>query len=163
MFKKRRSIRKYTDRKVEIDKIKNILFAGMCAPSAGGTSPWIFHVITNKPVLERLSEAHPYAKMVRDAPVCIVISFDQKKERYKDWFVQDLSACTENILLAIEKEGLGGVWLGCYPRMDRVENIREVLEIEERYLPFSMIPFGYKAENRKEHDDFDESVVHYVE
>ncbi|PLX17672.1 MAG: nitroreductase family protein [Candidatus Muiribacterium halophilum] len=163
MFSRRRSIRKYMGKKVEDVKIKNILFAGMCAPSAGGNRPWIFHLVKNTEKLDMLSKAHPYASMVKSAPVCIVVSYDTQKIRYKDWFVQDLSACTENILLAIENEGLGGVWLGCYPRMERVEGIRRVLDIKERYIPFSMIPFGYKAESKEEYEKFDKEVVHYVE
>ena len=40
------------------------------------------------------------------------------------WWVEDLSAATENILLQLEEEGLGGVWIGTWPDEDRVGSAR---------------------------------------
>ena len=49
------SIRKYTDRAVEDEKILAILRAAMAAPSAGNQQPWEFYVVRDRNKLEELS------------------------------------------------------------------------------------------------------------
>ena len=65
------SIRKYEDRPVEEEKIRQILKAAMAAPSAGNQQPWEFYVITRKETLEALSKVSPYASCLAGAPLGI--------------------------------------------------------------------------------------------
>ena len=63
------SIRKYTDRAVEDEKILAILRAAMAAPSAGNQQPWEFYVVRDRNKLEELSRVSPYAGCAKAAPV----------------------------------------------------------------------------------------------
>ena len=160
----RRSIRRYLDKPVEADKVDRIIRAGMQAPSALDVQPWEFLVVTDPQKKEALSQMSPYAKMVKDAPVVLVICADAK--RAKDggedvWWVQGLSACTQNVLLQIVKEGLGGVWLGFYPREKRTDQVKEYFHLPETVMPFAVIPFGYSEDENVFEDRYVPSKVHY--
>ena len=73
---------------------------------------------------------------------------------------QDLSACTQNILLQAVAEGLGAVWLGFYPIEDRVNSLRQYFNIPEHIIPFSVIAIGYPKENKEPESRYDESKIH---
>ncbi len=157
----RRSIRRYTSQSVEDELIQEILAAGMSAPSAGNQQPWQFIVITNKSVLEEIPHISPYAAMVREAPVAILICGDLKLERFKGFWVQDCSAATQNMLLAAHALGLGAVWTGIYPMQDRVEGFKKLLRIPEDVIPFALIPIGYPAQQSRRENRLKEDRIHY--
>ncbi len=158
---KRRSIRKYKDKPIEEEKIKAILKAAMLAPSAGNQQPWHFIIIKDKQVMEKIMDVHPYSKMLKDAPLAIAVLGDKSLEKHKDFWVQDCSASTQNILLACEALGLGAVWLGVYPHMDRYEGVKKVLNIPENVYPLSIVSIGYPDEEKPMPDRYDESRIHY--
>jgi nitroreductase len=160
---RRRSIRKYSENEVEEEKIEEILKAAMAAPSAKGTEPWHFFVIRNKDILNKLSEIHPYGKMLSNCPLAILVCYDIDRNDLSDWFQQDLAASCENILIACTSLELGAVWLGVYPREDRVEGIQELLGIKEEFLPFAIIPVGYPAEEKEPKYFLDHSKVGYID
>lgn len=60
-----------------------------------------------------------------------------------DFWIQDVSAATENILLAAHSLGLGAVWVGVYPMADRVESIKTILSLPQHIIPLAIIPVGY--------------------
>lgn len=157
----RRSIRKYTKQDVPDSLIREILEAAMCAPSAGNQQPWHFVVIRDRKILDEIPKVHPHSYMIKEAPVAILVCGDLSLESRKGFWVQDCSAATENLLLAAHAKGLGAVWLGVYPREDRVNGIRRLLNIPEHVIPFSLIPIGYPAEKSFKIDRYDASRVHY--
>ncbi len=156
----RRSIRQYQSTPVEEEKIEAILCRGMMAPSAGNQQPWHFIVIKDKKMLATLAEVHPYAKMVVHAPAAILACGDLSLERHKGVWVQDLSAATENMLLAAHSLGLGSVWLGVYPREERVAAIAKLFQLPEHIIAFSLIPIGYPAEVKESKSRYDLTRVH---
>ena len=131
----RTSIRKYEKRKVEEDKIKRLLRAAMAAPSAGNQQPWEFYVVTARGKLEQLSQCSPYARMLKEAPLGIVVCC-QKDCRLPDYAQIDCSAAVENLLLEADFLGLGAVWLGIAPLEDRMKAVGEVLEISPNLYAF---------------------------
>ncbi len=157
----RRSIRRYLDKPISIETMKEIISAGTSAPSAGNQQPWHFVVITDKDILKQVSDIHPHAKMARDAAVAIVVCGEPALEKHKGYWVQDCAACTQNILLAVHAKGLGAVWCGIYPREERAENFRRLLGIPEGVIPFALIPIGYPAEEKERIDRYREDRVHY--
>jgi len=157
----RKSIRKYKDIKISDEIVEDLLKAGMAAPSAGNEQPWEFIVLRNKEVMKKITEVHPYSKMLLNADVAIVVCGDEAKEKYRGFWVQDCSAATENILLTAEDKGLGAVWLGVYPAADRVDAIKEVLNLPASVIPLSIIPVGYPDEERKPADRFNKERIHY--
>lgn len=157
----RRSIRKYTDQVVDDDMVMQMLKAGMYAPSAGNQQSWEFVIVKNKETLVRITEIHPYSQMLKDVSVAIVVCGNLQKEKYKEYWVQDCSAATQNILLAAHAAGLGAVWLGVYPTADRINGVKEILRLPENVVPLSIIPIGYPAEKKDIPDRYNESCIHY--
>ena len=155
------SIRKYTDRAVEDEKILAILRAAMAAPSAGNQQPWEFYVVRDRSKLEELSRVSPYAGCAKAAPVAIVSAYREKL--WAPAYAQiDMSIAMENLWLACREQGLGGVWLGIAPVEDRMRAVEEILGIPERLRAFAIFPLGYPAEERKQQDRFDESRIHLI-
>ena len=104
----RHSIRRYTPAPVPDSLVTEILQAAMSAPSAGNQQPWQFVVVADRLLREEIPTFHPYAQMVREAPVAILVCGDLRLESYPGHWVQDCSAATQNILLAAHAKGLGG-------------------------------------------------------
>jgi len=159
----RTSIRSYQDRPVEQDKIEKLLRAGMAAPSAVDKRPWHFIVVTDKQVLNGLAQANPNAGMAARAPLAIVVCGDKTKAltRVPDYWVQDASAATQNILLAAQGMGLGAVWTGTYPVTDRVEKVALALNLPEHIVPFCTIVIGYPEKYQAPKDKWDEGNISY--
>lgn len=158
----RRSIRKYTDERVPEEHITTLLKAAMSAPSAGDERPWHFVVIRERSLLDAVAHVHPYAAMMAHAPAAILVCGDPELERSPGFWVEDCSAATENILIEAQTIGLGSVWLGVYPREDRVENMRRLIAgMPDHVIPFALLPVGYPAEHKKPSDRWDETRVHH--
>lgn len=157
----RRSIRKFKSNAIPEELIEKILRAGMQAPSARNKQPWHFVVVRDREMLNKISDVHPYAYMLKEAPVGIVICGDSNIETTIDYIVQDCSAATQNMLLAAHDFGLGAVWLGIYPREQRVNALRELLDIPQNIIPISMIAVGYPDEEKSYEDRFKPERIHY--
>lgn len=155
----RRSIRKYTPDKVPEKDIRDLLEAAMAAPSAGNAQPWYFIVIDDRDILRQIPSFHPYSHMLKEATVAILVCGDETLEKYKGYWVQDCSAATENILIAVAEKGLGAVWLGVYPIEERVAGLRRLLGIPDHVIPFSLIPVGYPAEHKEPANRYNEARV----
>jgi nitroreductase len=152
---KRRSIRRYKDMPVNKDLIQEIIKAGMNAPSAGNEQPWHFVVVDDRALLDKIPTFHPHSKMLREAPVAIMVCADISNVKYPEYWPQDCSAATQNILLTIAELDLGGVWLGVYPREDRVQRLQELFDTPKHIIPFSLIALGYPAELKPPKNIFD--------
>lgn len=157
----RRSIRVYTGQPVPGELIEKLLRAGMQAPSAGNQQAWQFLAITEPTQLNALADVLPYGKMLTTAPLGLVVCGDLDHEKSKGYWVQDCSASTQNILLAAHALGLGAVWLGVYPREQRVEAVRQLLGIPESAIPLCAIAVGYPAEQKERADRYDAGRVHH--
>lgn len=147
----RSSIRSFGSNPIAKEQLELIIRAGMAAPSARNLQPWAFIVVTDRGIMNTLADRLPYAKMLNEASAAIVVCGVPEKagDSPEGYWVQDCSAATQNILLAIESLGLGAVWTGVYPRPDRVDIVREVLGIPQNVFPLNVIPVGYpKGENR---------------
>ncbi len=155
------SIRKYQEKKIEQEKVEQLLRAAMAAPSACNQQPWEFYVVTDKNVIEKLSKTSPYAGCAKDAPLVFVPCY-RKDGIAPDYFEIDLSAAVENSLLQADALSLGAVWMGIAPDAGRMNAVREVLDIPQTLEPFALVPCGYPAETRPQENRYDESRVHYI-
>lgn len=161
-IKNRRSIRKYTDQEVTEETLRELLEAGMCAPSAGNERPWHFIIVKERDHLEEIMKVHQYSRMLKEAPLAIVVCADLTLNKYpgKDYWIQDCAAATENILLAAQEKGLGTCWLGVYPTEERVQGLKKILNLPENVIPVSGIAVGYPAESKAPIERYDETRVH---
>lgn len=160
----RTSVRSYLDKSIEEDKIEKLLRAGMAAPTAVNKQPWHFVVVTDKSLLQKLAKANPYAEMVARAPLAIVVCGDMTKAldgNAREFWVQDCSAASENILLAATGLGLGSVWTGTYPSEERCTAVSEVLGLPETLIPLNTIVIGYPDGEVTPKDKWQESNISY--
>ncbi len=156
----RRSIRRYTQDPVSDETLKALLEAAMSAPSAGNEQPWHFIVITDRRLLDAIPRFHPYADMLREAQVAILVCGDTERERYKGHWVQDCSAATQNLLLAAHASGLGAVWVGVYPAGERVQRMQKLFGLPAHVIPLALVPLGHPGERIPRVQRFDPARIH---
>ena len=159
----RTSIRQYKDQPVEQEKVDILLKAAMAAPSAVNLQPWHFIVITDKQTIGLLSGQQP-----TNAPLLIAVCGDTDKTttpdgkmKLPDFWVEDVSAATENLLLAAHALGLGAVWTGVYPAMDRTAEVANVLNCPKNIVPMAVVRIGYPDESPEPKDKFKEENISY--
>jgi nitroreductase len=158
----RRSVRKYQDRGIPEAMIRDLLEAGMAAPSAVARDPWHFLVIQKKDILQQLADILPHGQMLRHAPAAFVVVGDINRAhgRLESYMLQDVSAAIENILLAANRLGLGCCWLGVHPRSDRMTGIRKLFDLPEHIIPVSAVALGWPAEHPEPRTRYKEDRVH---
>jgi nitroreductase len=157
----RRSIRKYTSQVVEDEKIEKILKAAMYAPSARNTQSWQFIVITDREMLDNIRQAHPYAGMLAEATLGVLICGDKTHEPQEGYLNTNCSAATQNLLLAAYDLGLGSVWLGVYPRKERMDALTKLFSLPENIIPISLVALGYPDEKKSATGRFLPDRIHY--
>ena len=157
----RRSIRKFTAEPVSDEAVRALLEAAMAAPSANNQQPWHFVVIRERKTLDAIPGVHPHAQMIRQAPLAVLVCADTTVEPTPvGYWIQDCSAATENLLVAAQALGLGAVWLGGYPREDRVSGVRRLLGLPEHVVPMALVPVGHPGETKPPAGRYQESRVH---
>ena len=160
----RTSIRKFKQQAVEAEKVETMLRAAMAAPTAVNKQPWHFVVVTDKQVLSELAGQGGRGNMLRNAPLAIVVCGDMSKAmqgKGQEYWIQDTSAATENLLLAAHALGLGAVWTGAYPMDDRYTHIQKVLGMPETVVPLNICIIGYPAEQPTPKDKWKPENVSY--
>jgi nitroreductase len=157
----RRSIREYTSEPVDDASIEAMLKAAMAAPSADNLQPWHFVVVNKRKTLDRLSEVHKYAHMLKEAPLGIVVCGDQEVSA-RHW-VEDTCAATQNLLLAATAQGLGGVWISLYPKKKHQKFVRERLDIPEHVGVLCVLAIGHPAEKKKPRTQYKPDRIHHGE
>ncbi len=157
----RRSIRKYSDKPVPKEIVGELLRAAMYAPSARNYRPWQFIVANERQILDDLSEMHPYAKMLKQATLAIIVCGDLSVEKEEGYLTVNCAAATQNILLAACALDLGSVWLGLYPRQARIKDVRQYFKLPSNIVPVSLIAIGWPAEEKSRPERFEKEKIHY--
>ncbi len=157
------SVRRYLDKPLTDGQLTAILHAAMSAPTGVNRQPWEFVVVNDPKLLAELADALPYAKMTAHAPAAIAVCGNKERLLEGDDSVlweQDLSAASENILLAAHALGLGGVWTCLFPHSDRMEAVGRILNLPEQFIPFNLIPIGYPDRDHQPMDKWHPDRVH---
>ena len=160
---KRRSVRKFTEEPVSDEMIEELLHAAMSGPSACNRKPWEFYVVKNEQVLEDLKTASKFSRF--SAKLAIVVCGNLSRAlpmHLADYWIQDCSAATENILLRATDVDLGAVWCGIHPQKRAEEKVRKALGISEKQIPLNIIYIGHPAEEPEARDQYEEKRVHYI-
>ncbi|MDZ7838398.1 MAG: nitroreductase family protein [Actinomycetota bacterium] len=140
--------------------LEKLLRAAMAAPTANNQQDWEFVIIDDRKLLDSVPDFHPYSQMLKQAPAAIAVCADTSQEYHEGYWAQDCSAATQNILLEAQHLGLGACWLGIYPRQERVDGLKKLLQLPENIMPLSLIAIGYPAEEKSPVDRFDKSKIH---
>lgn len=145
LAKERYSVRKFSDKKVEQEKLDLILEAGRIAPTAVNFQPQRILVIENEEGLEKLKSCTIYHF---HAPMALLVCYDTNaswKRPYdkEDMGVVDASIITTQMMLQATNLGLGTTWVGHFDPIA----IRSAFEIPDFLIPVALLPLGYPRED----------------
>lgn len=162
----RKSVRSFIDRPVSDDDLGTMVRAGMAAPTGKNLQPWVFYIIRDKDLLIRLGDELPTAAMLGSVHSAIMVCGDLTKAdttSYRNYWVMDCSAASENILLTAESLGLGACWTAVFPYDSRQSIVRKHISLPEHHVPLNIIPVGYPAGMESPKDKWDPGNVIIIE
>ena len=165
LIQKRRSIRKFLAKPVEDEKIDLLIEAALRSPSSRGYNPWEFVVVTERDLLDKLSNSKLHgSQFLKNAPLGIVICADPDK---CDVWIEDCSIASTFIFLAAESIGLRSCWIQIRERMHNESMsseayVMDVLDITPKLKVESIIALGYPDETKPFHkkEDLQYEKVH---
>lgn len=164
LIQTRVSVRQFTGEKISNEQIQTLLHCAMAAPTAMNKQPWAFIVITEDSLLQQMGQAFPFSRCGNGAACAFVMCGDMSKAlpgEGQGFWINDVSAATENLLLAAHAMGLGAVWTGVYPSTDRTPQVQQMLGLPENILPMCIVPVGVPAEQPEIKNKFCEDNIHY--
>lgn len=142
-IKNRRSCRRFLDKKIEPELIKQIIEAATFAPSACNIQGWRFIVISDQKLKEEVFKKGG-AKFIQDAPLGILIAYDRRTDNleYQD-YVQSAAAAVQNLLLTAFENDLGACWICHLPNK---KDLARLFNISSSYDPIAYVALGYPAQ-----------------
>ena len=158
----RRSIRQFTREPVAAADIRRLLEAAMAAPSASNRRPWAFVVVTAPDTLASLRRGLVLGRY--EAPLTIVVCGNMRRAWLgpaRDFWIQDCSAATQNILLAATGLGLGAVWIGVHPIAPFRWHVAHVLRLPRWLRPLAAVHVGHPSEAKAPRTQYAEASVHW--
>jgi nitroreductase len=164
LMRKRRTIRRFTTEDVSEDQIETLLEIAMCAPNRLNRQPWHFVIIRNKEQQKQLADILRVRPYLEQAPAVIAVCANP--DASSTWMM-DISAATENLLLAVTAMGLGGAWIGAPGTVlwDLAEEfLHDTLCIPLNVRIPTLVAIGHPDEEPPPHgkdDRFVRTKVHY--
>lgn len=146
LAKERFSVRKYSDKKIESDKLEKILSAGMAAPTAKNNQPFRIYVIQSEEALATIDEL---TRCRFGAGTVLLFTYDTNEEwnnPLEDGVrsgVQDASIVATHVMLEAADLGIGTCWVCFFPN----SQLEQKLEIPENEKAVLLMPMGYAAED----------------
>ncbi len=156
IIKERFSVRSYTDRAIEEEKLGLILESARLAPSASNSQPWHFYVVRNRDKIRELSKKMPLGTSVvgnafiAEAAVVIAatagpIGLLHKAMSFivnKKWYYLDLGIALEHMVLSAWEQGIGSCWIGWFDE----KKVRALLGIPKDREVVALLTLGYPKE-----------------
>jgi len=139
-IKTRRTIRQFSEKKIDSSDIESIIDAARWAPSACNFQQWKFIVIDDDEVKKLIVDAGG-SKLIAKAAVGILVLYTNftSNQEYRD-NIQTAAAATQNMLLKAWSLGFGACWLGHLPPK---QQLRNQLSIPNQYDPIAYVALGY--------------------
>ncbi|MGB2696737.1 MAG: nitroreductase family protein [Candidatus Zixiibacteriota bacterium] len=141
-IKSRKSIRSFSDQKIEEEKLKKVLEAGRLAPSAGNMQEWKFVVVRDKELKEKLGTAANNQRFIAKADVIIVgcaTEVDKIMTCGQYTYPIDLAIAMDHMSLQAVEEGLGTCWIGAF----KEDEVKKILGIPDEIRVVELMPLGY--------------------
>ena len=161
----RTSVRSYENRPLSADTLEVLLRAGMAAPSAVNRQPWELLVLTDDEAKQKAVRGLGGNDFVQTASVVIIPCVNMQRVFNGDTYnwMADLSAVSENILVAATSLGLGGCWVGGWPNESRVGGLRREFTLPDHIIPASVLPIGYPVAEPQPKDKWQPAKLHFNE
>lgn len=149
LAKERYSVRKFSDKKVEREKLDLILEAGRVAPTAVNYQPQRILAIENEESLAKLKSCTPYHF---NAPLALLVCYDstvswKRNHDNEDMGIVDASIVTTHMMFQAHGLGLGTTWVGHF----NPDIIKETFELPEYLVPVALLPIGYPRSDSAPH------------
>ena len=147
-IEKRRSIRKYKSKGVELSIVERLLYYANLALSAGNLQARDFIIVDDEELKKKIARAAYNQEFVRDAPTLVVFCANLRRiapygERGKNLYcIQDVAAAIQNFLLAAFDEGLATCWVGAFDENE----VSRLLGLPSEVRPLAIITLGYGDE-----------------
>ena len=148
----RRSIRRYSQKKIENNLVNKIIYAGMYAPSAVNKQPWHFIVFEDIDTKKAIIQIHNSASMLNEAYKAILVCYDENLQHDEGYGAVDCAAAVQNMLLAAHALDLGACWIGIYPREERIRHLKKIFKLPDPIVPYALISLGHPGENKSTPD-----------
>ena|SRR3989344_3334566 len=145
-IKKRKSVRRYSDKKPDWRKIIRAIDAARYAPTAGGIDSVRFIIVQDKEKIKELAEASQQDFIAQAQYVVVVISLDVKVKRFYEEFGekfarQQAGAAIENFLLKLTADGLATCWIGYFAE----DQVKRILSIPDKAVVEALFPIGFET------------------
>jgi len=161
-IKTRRSIRKYTNKKVSKKDIQDLLKAAMQAPTARNAQEWKFIVCQDKEILEKFANSCANYHMLHEASAMIVVFGAPLVGGLKEFVYEDCGAAIQNILLEATSKGIGTCWCAIGPVKDRIKTAKEAFPSHADLIPVALVALGYPNETKGFDNRYDEKKVTWL-
>lgn len=145
IIQQRHSIRSFSDKRIPLNLIHEMIKLANLAPSAGNLQAREFIIVDDFEIKKRLSNAALDQEFIAEAPVNIIVCAHLNRispygMRGRELYcIQDSAAAVEHILLLAVDHGLGACWVGAF---DEVE-VSKILSLPSYVRPVAIIPIGY--------------------
>jgi nitroreductase len=141
----RRSIRRYEDKDIPEDMLRQILEAGRQAPSAANMQPVHFVVLKDYETKRKLSNKR-FSRFIKDCPVLIAGCANVGHILTGKWAIVDAAIAMQNMVVAAWALGIGSCWIGAFDE----KQVKQLLNIPNSWKVVALITFGYPGEQPKE-------------
>ena len=144
VIKKRYSCKKYSDRRVEAEKLDAILNAGRLAPTAKNLQEQHVYVVQSAEALAKIDAVTPCRY---GAPTVLVVAFDKDNVftypgGKRDSGVEDATIVATHLILAAADEGVDSCWINFLDP----EKLAETLGLPRNEEVLMVLDLGYAAE-----------------
>ena len=141
-IRKRKSVRKYLNKKVEEDKLFAVLEAGRLAPSASNRQEWRFIIVRDQVSKKKLAEAANNQSFIAEASIVIAACAETDEHVMscgQACYPIDVAIALDHITLAAVELGLGTCWIGAFDE----KKVKQILEIPSEVRVVALMPLGY--------------------
>jgi len=145
---RRRSIRRFKQKKIDLKILKKLVNAARLAPSAANIQPLEFILLNNKELCDKIFNTIGWAGYLKPSwkpnddqrPTAYIIIISE--ESLSKWYIRDASLAAGNICLCAEEENIGSCILAKIKKSD----IKKILDIPNNYIIDTVVALGYKDE-----------------
>ena len=143
IIRKRTSVRKFSNKELEQEKLNKILEAGRLAPTAKNSQPIKIYVVKSKEGVEKIDKA----SRCRYGASTVLIICGNKEEAYHkgDYTTFEMDSCIVSTHMMLEATNLGvdNIWVESFDG----NILREEFNIPSEFTPVCLLPLGYKSED----------------
>lgn len=167
IIKQRRSERKFSDKPIDKEILKDIVDCARLAPTAFDVQPWHFVVITDPQIKNEIAKGRSWEHFVSECPAVVAVlgqvSFNRETTDFGSknlstmkladhkvlpYVVMDCCTATENLIIAAQVYGIDSCWVAGYPER-YTKSICEILRAPDDYELINLVALGYAKELEK--------------